>query len=84
MDSRRLGEEFVRTVLRGLVDRPEDLTVKSSIDEMGVLIEVHPHFDDIGRVIGKAGSTIDALRNIMRVLGKKHGAHYSVKVYEHA
>jgi len=83
MDSKTVGQEFVRTVLAALVDNPEDLTVRCAIDERGVFIEVSPHPDDLGRVIGKQGATIQALRTIMRAFGTKNDARYSVKVIVH-
>lgn len=82
MDSVTTGEAFVKKVLSELVDYPDELRVRGSVDERGVLISVWPHAQDVGRVIGRGGSTIESLRMITRALGAKNGAFYSIKVFE--
>lgn len=82
MDSVTIGEAFVKRVLDELVDYPNELKVQGSVDEKGVLISVWPHAQDVGRVIGKGGSTIEALRMLARALGAKNNAFYSIKVFE--
>lgn len=84
IDPIQLGTDFVRTVLVPLVDYPEELSVSGRLDGMGVLVEVHTHPEDLGRVIGKSGATITAIRTTTRALGSKHGARIYVKVLEDA
>lgn len=80
MDRVTTGIEFVRTILSELVDNPDELQVSGTIDELGVFISVRTAESDLGRVIGKGGANIEAIRRLMWTLGKKMDAHYNVKV----
>lgn len=56
---------FLDFVLRHLVDFPDDVDVRE-VDEDGsitFLVMLHPH--DVGKVIGRNGRTIGAIRNLI-------------------
>lgn len=74
------GQDFVLTIVKMLVDYPEAVNVQTEIDKMGVLIYLKVDDRDLGKVIGKHGVTINAIRSLLRVLGAKQGARYSLKV----
>ncbi|MCZ0859604.1 KH domain-containing protein, partial [Actinomyces israelii] len=54
--------EALEHLVRGIVDRPEDVTVASRSLRRGDLLEVRVNPDDLGRVIGRSGRTARALR----------------------
>lgn len=82
MTDRFPDEEFLLSVVKSLVEFPEAVSVTRSVDEMGVLLEVAVHPDDMGKVIGRAGATAKALRTVLRVVGMKHGARVNMKILE--
>ena len=47
----------VEFIVKALVDNPEDVKVDRKVDEMGVLLSLRVHPEDMGQIIGKAGST---------------------------
>lgn len=55
-------------VVKGIVDHPEDVVIKTSTSPRGDVIEVHVHADDRGRVIGRGGRTAKALRTVVSAL----------------
>ena len=55
-------------LVRGIVDRPEDVTVASRSLRRGDLLEVRVSPDDLGRVIGRSGRTARALRTVIGAL----------------
>ncbi|KZE91078.1 RNA-binding protein [Microbacterium sp. TNHR37B] len=55
-------------VVKGIVDHPDDVTVRSSTSPRGDVLEVRVHPDDRGRVIGRGGRTAKALRTLMAAL----------------
>ncbi|CAN5494772.1 RNA-binding protein [soil metagenome] len=55
-------------VVRGIVDHPDDVSIRSSASPRGDLLEVHVHPDDRGRVIGRGGRTAKALRTLIAAL----------------
>ncbi|MDR2525316.1 MAG: KH domain-containing protein [Oscillospiraceae bacterium] len=61
-------EELLLTLAKGLVEKPEDVTVTvDAPDENGVTYyHLHVAADDMGRVIGKQGRIAKAIRTIMR------------------
>ncbi|MFA6198048.1 MAG: KH domain-containing protein [Patescibacteria group bacterium] len=75
-------QEFVEYCVKGLVDRPEDVTTDRMVDEMGVLITLKVNPEDLGQVIGRQGQTAKALRTLLRVVGAKHHARVNLKIYE--
>lgn len=82
MDRAAIGEEIVKTMVRAIVDEEDLVRTTSTVDERGVLILIRVHGNDLGRLIGKGGETIVAMRHYMQALGRKHNARYSLKVVE--
>lgn len=74
--------DYLIYMVQNLVDYPEAVTVDRATDEKGVLLTLHVHAEDMGKVIGKAGATSQALRLIMRGKGRRGGAIVSVKIAE--
>ena len=75
-------KEFVEYVVKMLVDHPEDVKVERKIDEMGVLITLDVHAEDMGMVIGREGMTAKALRTLLRVIGARNSARVNLKINE--
>lgn len=74
--------EYLKYLVQGMVAWPEDVKVTHQTDEMGVLMNINVHQDDMGRVIGRKGETSKALRTIMRVVGSRYDARVNVKILE--
>ena len=77
-----LDKEFVEYVVKALVTYPNDVQVKRSVDEMGVLLELTVNPDDMGKVIGKAGATAKSIRTLLRVLGSRGDERVNLKIVE--
>lgn len=75
-------KDFVEMVVKAIVDHPEDVKTKRSVDEMGVLIELTVHAEDMGKIIGKEGRTAKSIRTLLRVLGAKNNARVNLKIVE--
>ncbi|QVE49389.1 KH domain-containing protein [Chlamydia crocodili] len=61
-------EEFVAYIVKNLVADPEAVEIRSIQDESGesIKLEIRVAPDDIGKIIGRRGNTIHALRTILR------------------
>lgn len=55
-------------VVKGIVDHPEDVDIRSSSSPRGDVLVVRVHPDDRGRVIGRGGRTAKALRTLISAL----------------
>lgn len=74
--------DFIDWVVKQIVEKPEEVVVTRTVDEMGVLITLRVSKDDMGKVIGKSGQTAKSLRILLRVIGSKHNARVNLKIVE--
>lgn len=75
---------FLEYVVKELVDNPNDVKVKRTVDEMGVLLTLDINAEDMGKIIGRSGNTAKAIRTILRVVGMKNNARVNLKINEPA
>jgi predicted RNA-binding protein YlqC (UPF0109 family) len=77
-------QEFLEFVVKGLVEHPDAVKIGRTVDEMGVLLTLDLHPEDMGKVIGRSGNTAKAIRTLLRVVGMKHNARVNLKINEPA
>ncbi|HET9641690.1 MAG TPA: KH domain-containing protein [Candidatus Paceibacterota bacterium] len=75
-------QAFLEYVVKALVDHPEAVQTTRTIDQMGVLLTLVVHPDDMGKIIGKSGKTAEAIRILLRVVGMKGNARVNLKINE--
>jgi predicted RNA-binding protein YlqC (UPF0109 family) len=75
-------EKRLRTLFSLWADpqKVEQLQIKTNVDERGVLVEITGPKDVLSLIIGKKGSTINAVRKITKSIGGSIGAAISLKV----
>lgn len=74
--------DLVRTIVRALVDAPEAVQVQQVDGETTCILEVRVAAEDIGKVIGRQGRNIAALRTLLRAVGAKERKHILLEVLE--
>ncbi len=77
-----LDQQFLEYVVKSLVDKPEKVVIKRTVDEMGVLLTLTVDPEDMGKIIGRQGNTAKAIRILLRVVGMKNNARVNLKVNE--
>ena len=77
-----LDQEFLEQLVKSLVDNPDSVKVERTVDEMGVLLTLDVHADDMGKIIGRSGNTAKAIRTLLRVVGMKNEARVNLKINE--
>jgi len=82
MSEKERDVTFLEYVVKELVDHPETVKVNRSVDEMGVLITLDVHPEDMGKIIGRSGNTAKAIRTLLRVVGMKSNARVNLKINE--
>ena len=75
-------EEFLEHIVKSLVDHPEDVKISRRVDEMGVLLTLKLHSEDMGQIIGKGGATARAIRSLVRIVGLRNNARVNLKIEE--
>lgn len=73
-------KELVIHVVKQLVDNPEKVKVKEVKGEQNIILELSTTKEDIGRVIGKQGRTIRALRTLLNAASVKTGHRVTIEV----
>ena len=58
-------KELIEQIARSIVEKPDEVQVRAIEGEHAVVIELRVDRDDIGKVIGKQGRTITAMRTIL-------------------
>ena len=75
-------QQFLEFLVKSIVDHPEDVQVDRKVDEMGVLLTLKVHSMDMGQIVGKRGSTAQAIRSLLRIVGIKNNARVNLKIVE--
>ena len=81
-EKKTVDEQFLDYVVKALVDHPDDVKVERRVDEMGVLLSLKVHPEDMGQIVGREGSTARAIRTLVRIIGLKNHARVNLKIEE--
>ncbi len=72
--------DLVEYIVCGLVDDEDAVSLDVTDSEGSSLIEVTCAEEDAGRIIGRRGRTIKAIRTLARALGQRVGTSVEVEV----
>ncbi len=76
-------EELLAYLARSLVDRPDEVSVESFEEDDGtVVLELHVAEEDAGKVIGRGGRTVAALRTVLKAASVREGRRVLVDVVD--
>lgn len=73
-------KNLIEFILIHIVTHPDDVQVLEETDENGTYYSIVAHPEDIGRVIGKNGSVIHALRTICKIRAVKEGTRVRLTI----
>jgi predicted RNA-binding protein YlqC (UPF0109 family) len=75
-------KEVLEYVARHLVDEPEAVEVTEVEGERSLLLQLKVAPDDMGKVIGKRGRTVRAIRSLVRAAASRQGISTMVEIVE--
>lgn len=75
-------KKTLESLLAELVDHPEDIKVTEENSERGTVLVIHANQEDIGKIIGKSGRIIRAIRDLIKIIAAKHEAFVDVVLAE--
>ena len=76
-------EDLLEYLARSLVDRPEEVKVEGFDEDDGtIVLELHVADDEAGKVIGRGGRTVAALRMVMKAAAARDGNRVLVDVVD--
>jgi predicted RNA-binding protein YlqC (UPF0109 family) len=75
-------QAYLEFVVKGLVDRPDAVMV-TPVERGGMTTyELRLHPTDVGKVIGRQGATIHAIRSLLQVGSARAGKRCAVEIVE--
>lgn len=72
--------EFLEYVVNGLIQHPEEVQIEREERDGAHFFRIHLHPEDTGRVIGRNGKTISAIRSLVFASAQKHQLRADVEV----
>ncbi|MGA3179147.1 MAG: KH domain-containing protein [Verrucomicrobiota bacterium] len=75
-------QEFLEFVVKGLVEHPEAATVTPVVKDALTIYELRLHPDDVGRIIGRKGMTINAIRSLLLAGSARKGLRCTLEIVE--
>ena len=76
-------KDLIEFLTRALVDHPDDVSVEAFEEDDGTIVyEVRVAEDDVGKVIGRSGRTVNALRAVVRAAAMRDGRRVLVDVVD--
>lgn len=76
-------KKLLEFIIKSIVDNPKDVKVSETKDQSGILLlNLKVNQDDMGKVIGREGNIIKAVRNILRIKAIKENIHFSLELTE--
>ena len=76
-------EDLLEFLARALVDNPDEVSVEGFDEDDGtIVLELHVAEVDAGKVIGRGGRTVAALRTVMKAVATRVGQRVLVEVVD--
>jgi predicted RNA-binding protein YlqC (UPF0109 family) len=75
-------QAFLEFLVKGLVSHPEDVTVTPVVKDALTIYELRMHPDDVGKIIGRQGITINAIRSLLLAGSAKKALRCTLEIVE--
>lgn len=75
-------QAFLEYVVKGLVQHPEAVSITPVEREGTTIFELRLHEQDVGKVIGRQGMTINAIRSLLLAGSAKKGLRCTLEIVE--
>ena len=75
-------KEFVEYIVKNLVDHPDQVHINEIGGTHTLIIELGVEKSDIGKIIGKKGKTINAIRTLLMSVASRNGIRVNLEIIE--
>ncbi len=75
-------KDFVAYIVKNLVDHPDKVRINEVGGSHTLIIELYVEKSDIGKIIGKQGKTINAIRTLLMSVASRNGIRVSLEIIE--
>ncbi len=75
-------KDFVAYIVKNLVDNPDQVKITEIGGTHTVILELSVEKSDIGKIIGKRGKTINAIRTLLMSVASRNGLRVNLEILE--
>ena len=75
-------QAFLEQVVKGLVAHPDEVRITPAEREGSTVYELRLNAEDVGKIIGRRGLTINAIRSLLQAGSARKGLRCSVEIIE--
>lgn len=75
-------KDFVAYIVKNLVDHPDQVKINEVGGTHTLIIELSVEKSDIGKIIGKKGKTINAIRTLLMSVASRNGLRVNLEILE--
>lgn len=75
-------KEILESIAKSLVDAPNDVQITEFDGEKTIVFELRCNAKDIGKIIGKSGKTVGAMRTLLNSIAAKQGRKAMLEVVD--
>jgi predicted RNA-binding protein YlqC (UPF0109 family) len=75
-------KDTLHYLVTSIVDHPDDVSIDEDVAEDKTTLTIHANTEDMGKVIGKSGRIIRAIRDLVKLMAAKQGLYVDVVVAE--
>lgn len=75
-------KQLLEELIKGLVSQPDQVEIQESEEDRSTVFEAQVAKEDMGKVIGKRGKTIESIKIILGACGAKHKKRYVFQILE--
>jgi predicted RNA-binding protein YlqC (UPF0109 family) len=75
-------KEAVEKIIKALVDDQDAVEISENANDKSTVIQVRVAQNDMGKIIGREGRTVKAIRSLLFHAGQKHGKRFVLDIVE--
>ena len=75
-------KELLQTIVESLVTKPEAIEISETTGETMTILELRVAKEDLGRVIGKQGNTVQSIRTILQAVAARNSRKVTLEIVE--
>lgn len=75
-------KQILKSIIKSLVDTPNEVQVTEVSGEKTIIFELRCNAKDVGKIIGKSGKTVGAIRTLLNSMAAKQGRKALIEVVD--
>lgn len=73
---------ILESIVKSLVDAPNEVTITEIAGDKTIIFELRCNAKDVGKIIGKSGKTVGAMRTLLNAIASRQGRKAMLEVVD--